>query len=607
MPEPAEPAIGRFRILGTLGIGGFATVYRAEDPALGRQVALKVLHAHLAADPDFVRRFQAEARAAARLRHPRIVTIHDVGTAPDGRPYLVMELLEGRPLSAVVSSTGAMPIEWVIRILSQLASALDYLHAQGLVHRDIKPVNVMVGDTGDVTLMDFGIARFLTGAADMTPTGEVIGTPAYLAPEQIAGGAAGPAADVYALGVLGYELLTGRPPFVGSPAGVIYDQLHTLPMPVRQRVPTLPALVAETIDRALAKDPSERLPSASAFNRALTPEAAQSGLPRAQTASSDEKTALFSNARQPARIRARSMPAVLVGIAALLVLGGTVGVLGLRFHPHFLNQAVARTPSTSAPATAAPALSAGVTLAADDAGANASLAGAQQNLAAILIDFRDTQGLAINSPLFFHLASSQAAARTHLREDLRLSSAATDQFFANKHVVETATGPTGIQVLVYLPDVRDLRGSLAFAVAGCVLRSYGGLERVDAYPYWFLRGFQTYEESRFSTVPLTSAAAQKARAAQDARSGVAPMLGGIATDASAQALLKEHSGALLQVDARSEAALEYLAESEGAGTLSRLLKANAFGSIAQFNALLVQLTGMAPDELDANLNRWLQQ
>lgn len=272
----AGPEIGRrlgpFVLLSLLGAGGFAAVYRAEDTRLGRAVAVKLLHASLATDDAFLRRFDVEARASARLRHRHIVTVYEVGQSEDGRPYLVMELLDGTPLSTLMPKLAPMPLDGAISVLAQLASALDYVHSQGLVHRDVKPSNVMLSDSGEVTLMDFGVARALDGGAELTQTGVLTGTPIYMAPEQIIHEDIGPAADIYALGVLAYELLAGRPPFTGSLTGVIHDHLETPPPPIALVNPSVPGTAAQAIEAALAKTPRERPATATEFVRLLAGE-----------------------------------------------------------------------------------------------------------------------------------------------------------------------------------------------------------------------------------------------------------------------------------------------------------------------------------------------
>jgi len=283
-----------------LGAGGFATVYRAEDTELGREVALKVLHPHLALNAVFVRRFRAEARANARLRHPNIVTIFDVGQSDDGRTFLVMQLVEGTPLSQIVHPRAPLSLDRTLTIVSQLASALDYIHRSGLAHRDLKPSNVMITGDDFVTLMDFGIARNLDDESHLTVTGEMIGSPAYMAPEQISGGEAGAPADIYALGILTFELLAGTPPFTGSTSDVMDKQRFQPPPPLPDLAAAGGVAVARAIAHALSKEAAQRPKTAGQFLAELAedPESTQL-LPQAasEPISSDPGPALPSDAQ----------------------------------------------------------------------------------------------------------------------------------------------------------------------------------------------------------------------------------------------------------------------------------------------------------------------
>jgi hypothetical protein len=254
--------LGRYELRGALGEGGFATVYRAFDPALGREVALKALHPHLAANPGIRRRFLDEARALARLRHPHIVTVHDVGEA-DGRPFFTMELIEGSTLAELAPGQ-ALPLSRVVTLITSLASALDELHRAGLVHRDVKATNAMVDRGGRVVLMDLGVARALDGTQH-TQTGAVLGTLESMAPEQVRGQPVGPPADIYALGILAYQLLAGRPPFQGDTAYLLHAHAYDPPPPLAQARPGLPASLCAAVEAALAKDPARRPASAGQF------------------------------------------------------------------------------------------------------------------------------------------------------------------------------------------------------------------------------------------------------------------------------------------------------------------------------------------------------
>jgi serine/threonine protein kinase len=267
MQELVGKTLGQYQVISELGRGGMAVVYKAYQPALQRYVALKVLPPQLGLDPDFVRRFQHEAIAAARLKHPNIVTIHDVSSV-DGVNFIVMELVEGESLAAVIRNSGAMQPERVASIVAQVASALDYAHQQGFIHRDIKPSNIMLGADDHVTLMDFGIAKAVSGTR-LTQTGTLIGTPEYMSPEQVRGLPVDHRADIYSLGVVVYEMLAGQVPFSGDTASVLYKQAHELPPPIRARAIHVPAPVASAIDCALTKDPNQRFATAGAFAQAL--------------------------------------------------------------------------------------------------------------------------------------------------------------------------------------------------------------------------------------------------------------------------------------------------------------------------------------------------
>jgi eukaryotic-like serine/threonine-protein kinase len=254
-------AFGRYELRGLLGQGGFATVYRAYDPLLAREVALKALLPHLAADAGVRARFLAEARALAGLRHSNVVTVFDVGEAA-GQPFFAMELVAGETLAARLEG-GPPPHAATLAWLAEIASALDYLHAAGLVHRDVKPANVVIETSGRAVLMDLGIARSIDSTSH-TLTGASLGTPAYMSPEQVRGETAGPPADIYALGVVAFQLLTGQPPFAGDTAHVLHAQVYDAP-PLERLPPRSAAILAT----ALAKEPAARWPSATAFVAAL--------------------------------------------------------------------------------------------------------------------------------------------------------------------------------------------------------------------------------------------------------------------------------------------------------------------------------------------------
>jgi serine/threonine protein kinase len=247
-----------------------STVYRAHDPRLQREVAIKVLRPELTSDDKVVQRFRREAVTAANLRHPHIVVVHDVGAAK-GYQYIVMELLRGHTLTREIQRWGALAVHRVIHMLTQLASALDYAHQQNLIHRDVKSSNVIVGRDDHVTLTDFGLVKALGGQGRaLTKAGMALGTLNYMAPEQVAGEPVDHRTDIYALGVLAFEMFTGRLPFQSeSPYQTITDIIHTPPPSPLHLNPRLDAGVEAVTQRALAKDPAQRFSTASEMVQTL--------------------------------------------------------------------------------------------------------------------------------------------------------------------------------------------------------------------------------------------------------------------------------------------------------------------------------------------------
>lgn len=255
-------SLGKYQIIDEIGRGGMGIVYRAHDTDLHRHVALKVLLPHLVSDSEqSLERFRREAVTVANLKHPHIVTVHDVGTNA-GYHYIVMELLQGRTLRQEIQNLGALPLPQATHITQQLAAALDYAHQQGVIHRDIKASNIILGEKGDVTLTDFGLAK-LRQAASITRVGFTLGTLKYMAPEQISSDTIDHRIDIYALGVVTYEMLSGTLPYVGeTPQELLQGILFTPPVPVTQVNPNLPTEIERILTRALAKEPQDRFGTA---------------------------------------------------------------------------------------------------------------------------------------------------------------------------------------------------------------------------------------------------------------------------------------------------------------------------------------------------------
>ena len=319
-PAPAEPApaaaeplpgstLGQIRLIEPIGSGAMGTVYRAWQAGMEREVAVKLLRADLAGDPQLRRRFLREARAAARLAHPNIVCVHLVGETESGSPYLVMEHLDGTSLEDVLEQEGALPPGRALAIARQIASALAEAHAGGVVHRDLKPANVVLVErrgVGElVKILDFGIAKLAGGAllagdaSRLTRTGTVFGTPHYIAPEQAQGAAVDGRADLYSLGVLLYRMLSGRLPFDGSAVAVLLAHISRPPPELSELAPQIDPRLAALVMRCLAKQPGARPASAEELAAALD---------EIERAAGDERTS-SAGTSAPRAVRA---PAVVV-------------------------------------------------------------------------------------------------------------------------------------------------------------------------------------------------------------------------------------------------------------------------------------------------------
>ena len=282
----------RYKLLGPLGAGGMAVVYRAQDLSLGRLVAIKVLRDNLTSDPDFLTRFQQEARAAANLAHPNIVTVHDFGRDGD-RYYIVMEYIEGKDLKTLIKEGTPFPIEHALDIAIQTCAGIGYAHRAGLVHCDVKPQNILITADGRVKITDFGIARALASLHPGEMTDVVWGSPQYYSPEQAAGESPTPASDVYSIGIVMFEMLAGRLPFVAStqqPLAMMH--LRDEPPSLSLFNPGVPQALEIIIHKVLAKEPSARYRTADQLGRILISYREQGeGITRTQASAAPRATA----------------------------------------------------------------------------------------------------------------------------------------------------------------------------------------------------------------------------------------------------------------------------------------------------------------------------
>ncbi len=358
--------LGKYEIRGILGRGAMGTVYEAWDPLIARKVAIKTVA--LAAEQDAearegLARFQREAQAAGRLQHPNIVGVFDYGET-ETLAYIVMEFVDGEPLKAVLDRGERFPLGETVRILRELLSGLAFSHAQGVVHRDIKPANIMLTRAGSVKIADFGIARI--ESSSMTQAGTVLGTPAYMSPEQFKGEPVDARTDLYSAGVVLYQLLTGERPFEGSVSAIMHKVLTTAPPKPSELAVTAPTPFDAVVGKAMAKRPEERFVSAAAFAEALR---AAFAAGTAAPAAAEEGTIVALAAARPApapAATAATMPPsrnrlslrIAAGVAALVLAGGGLWFFALRPAPPTKPRTVAaaRTaPVPPAPTSPSPA------------------------------------------------------------------------------------------------------------------------------------------------------------------------------------------------------------------------------------------------------------
>ena len=325
---------GRYEIEELVGTGGMSSVYRARDSVLERRVALKVLHEHFSADPEYVERFRREARAIARLNHPNIVTVIDRGEFGK-RQFIVFEHIPGENLKEVVEREGQLPVAQALALTHQIARGLAFAHQHGVVHRDVKPQNVLVDESGTAKVTDFGIARSLDPGEELTQTGTLLGTSDYIAPEQASGEPIDARSDQYSLGVLLYELLTGEVPYPADSFMAVAMRHLRDPVPsVRERRRDVPDRVDKIVARAMAKRPADRFPSTEAMMGAIEAALADTG----EGAGRNEATGVHSRIERPSPSRSAARPGprrrqrrrrFAPLLLALLVVGAGAIALGL--------------------------------------------------------------------------------------------------------------------------------------------------------------------------------------------------------------------------------------------------------------------------------------
>jgi serine/threonine-protein kinase len=322
-----ETIAGRFELEEVVGHGGMSTVYRAHDSLLERYVALKVLHQQYNEDEEFVERFKREARSVAQLQHPNIVTVIDRGEE-DGRQYIVFEFIDGDNLKELVVRKGRLDVRDALEIALEVARGLAFAHEHGLVHRDVKPQNVLLNGDGNAKVTDFGIARSLDVEHSVTQTGTVLGTSNYIAPEQASGKPVDAQTDVYSLGIVLYEMLTGEVPFPGESFVAVAMQHIQEPSPnVLDVRGDVPLRVAEMIDRALEKDPGHRFPTMDAFAAEI--EANLAEIDRGEDGAVTMVVPSAQRRRQKQRRPVSFLPLLIGLLGALAIAAVVVGLLTL--------------------------------------------------------------------------------------------------------------------------------------------------------------------------------------------------------------------------------------------------------------------------------------
>jgi serine/threonine-protein kinase len=355
MPNSGDTLVNRYVLQDRLGAGAAAEVWRATDQRLARTVAIKILRPQYVSDPEARERFEREARAAAGLSHPNVVDVYDYGET-DGTVFIAMQYVDGQDLKRTIAARGRLPGPDAARIALAICQGLTAAHRHGLIHRDIKPQNILIDRNGTVRITDFGVAKALSGP-NLTQTGMTYGTAAYLSPEQATGQPVGPASDVYALGVVLYEMLCGQPPFQGeNAAAVAYQQVYQAPPPLRACAPDVPDALAAIVDRTLEKNPALRFPTAATLARALDayladapraapPEPVPAPMPAPPAPPAPAGPATAPLAAIPAPARSGFAPWMAVPVVALLLLACGFGAL----QTGMLNVTLGGAPSSPTP------------------------------------------------------------------------------------------------------------------------------------------------------------------------------------------------------------------------------------------------------------------
>jgi tRNA A-37 threonylcarbamoyl transferase component Bud32 len=358
---------GRYRVGRLLARGGMAEVYDGFDTRLGRPVAVKILRPAMAVRPEVRRRFEDEARAAARLSHPNVVAVFDTGE-DEGEPWIVMECLSGETLAhKMAAADGPLPLDWTLRMAGDVLGALSAAHAAGIIHRDVKPGNILFSDEGCAKVGDFGIAKSVENMGDATTAGLLLGTPRYLAPERIEGRSSTAATDIYSMGVILYEALSGQPAFAGdTPVSTAYNVQHTPPPPLAQLRPDLPAPVVAAVERAMERDPAERFSTAAELGAALrdarpvvTDDTEMIDLRDPTVVLAPDPTAAAGGqavGRLGPRVASRLSPRLIVVLVAAALIVLLLALLAAQSHSHSTNTAGSTASTTAAPSPVVTAL-----------------------------------------------------------------------------------------------------------------------------------------------------------------------------------------------------------------------------------------------------------